>query len=354
MIVNARFLTQPVTGVQRYAIEISKQLKQLCRDIRFVAPRNIIHKELAEELEVECFGPMTGHLWEQVHLLRYMRRKNNNNLLLNLANTAPIGYSNQIVTIHDVCFLRHPEWFSRRFNSAYRFLVPRIARKCQHVITDSDFSKREIIETINIDPAKIQVVSNAVSPMFHASDNSDYAHRFKPYVLAVSSLAPSKNLRRMVQAFLGLNRQDLRLVLVGATNRHYSDTKLSRVLGKDNRVVLVGYVNDRQLVSLYRNAEFFVYPSLYEGFGLPPLEAMQCGCPVIVSKAASLKEVCGDAAYYVNPLDTNDIRTAINKFLVHADLREHFRNAGFNRARHFNWKNSAQKLLSIVETVNGR
>jgi len=153
IVVNSRFLTQKITGVQRHAIELSLQLKQLRPDIKFVAPKNIIHTDIASLLKVETVGTRTGHLWEQISLPRYLKKHNKEKtLLLCLANTAPLYYKNKIVTIHDVSFLANPQWFDKKFYYFYRFLIPRIARNAQTVITVSEFSKKEIIGKMKISP----------------------------------------------------------------------------------------------------------------------------------------------------------------------------------------------------------
>src|SRR3972149_8611226 len=145
IIVNSRFLTQKITGVQRNAIEISRELRKLYPDITFISPQNIYHRNIASELNVILFGRLRGHLWEQIDLHRYLN-KNNKPLLLNMANTAPISYKNQIVTICDLSFLRHPEWFSKTFYFYYRFLIPKIVKNSLKIVTISKFSKNEIMD----------------------------------------------------------------------------------------------------------------------------------------------------------------------------------------------------------------
>ena len=142
--VNSRFLTQNITGVQRFAIEISKQLKKLLNSkIQFVAPKNIIHKDLAEELDVKVIGYNTGHLWEQIDLPLYLSSIGKP-LLLNLSNTAPLFYKNKIVTIHDVAFKRFPQTYSFKFRMFYNLLIPIILKNSKHILTVSEFSKNEI------------------------------------------------------------------------------------------------------------------------------------------------------------------------------------------------------------------
>lgn len=349
MFVNARFLTQRVTGVQRYAIEISRKLRKLNPDIRFLAPHNILHKDLAGEFQVEIVGRRTGYYWEQVELPAYLKKHHPDAVLVNLANVAPIRYRNKIVTIHDVAPIKHPQWYSKRFAYTYRLLLPLIARSSTRIISDSNFSKLEISRLFKVSEDSINVVPCATSPEFGLGDVAGDKITEEPFILSVASLDPRKNFDRLIEAFLKLDLSDIRLVIVGSENRVFSSKKLKSLIRSAPNIVFTGSVDDTQLRSLYHRARLFVYPSLYEGFGLPPLEAMTCGCPCVVSNAASLPEVCGDAGLYCDPYDIEDIGDKINQVLSNADLRSELVRRGLQRAREFNWDKSARKLLDIIE-----
>ncbi len=344
--INSRFLTQRITGTQRYAVEISKQLSRLLKDKAFFAPKNIFYVELARELKVERIGRFSGYLWEQLELPIYLR-KYRNPLLINLVNTAPLFYRKQIVTIHDLSFLKYPQWFSRRFYYFYNFLIPRVTRSAQKVITVSNFSKNEISNVLNIPKKNIEVVYNAVSEKFRYDPFS----KKKNYILAVSSLDPRKNFINLILAFKKLSLREYKLIIVGTKNKIFSDSKIRRLIEQTPNIEFTGYVPDEKLVKLYQQAELFIYPSLYEGFGLPPLEAMACGTPVVVSNVASLPEVCGDAAYYVNPYDVNDIAQGIEIVLRDEILRKELIQKGLKRVKFFSWEKSAKKLVEIIEEV---
>ncbi len=161
LIVNARFLTQPLTGVQRFAIELCLCLKKILPGMKFVAPRNILHQKIAEELEVEPFGKFTSHLWEQIELPVFLKQQHSP-LLLNLCNTAPLFYKRNIVCIHDIAFQVNPGWFSPTFVKLYKFLIPRIARRSLQVLTVSNFSKAEIISYTGIPENKVKVIYNGI------------------------------------------------------------------------------------------------------------------------------------------------------------------------------------------------
>lgn len=349
--INARFLTQKVTGVQRYATEMSMQLKKLYPKIKFVAPKNVIHKKLASGLEAEIYGNLTGHLWEQTELLRYLKSQGNP-LLLNLANTAPISYKNQIVTICDLSFLRHPEWFSRKFYYYYRFLIPQITKNSLKIVTISKFSKNEIMNLLNISEHKIKVIYCGVDEKFinHTIANAAVSNKYKNYILAVSSLDPRKNFKNLISAFKKLALPDTQFVIVGSENRVFANNELKKFINTRN-IVFTGYVSDKELIALYKNAKLFVFPSLYEGFGLPPLEAMACGCPVVVSNVASLPEVCGDAAYYVDPYNVESIAEGMQKVLTDDTLRQSLIQKGIERAKLFSWEKSAKEHIKVFKEV---
>jgi len=352
IVVNSRFLTQKITGVQRYAIEVSRQLKRLRPDIKFVSPENIIHTDIAVELEVETVGRMTGHLWEQINLPRYLAKNYKKRpLLLCLANSAPLFYKYKVVAIHDVAFLANPRWFSKRFYYLYRFLIPRVARKAQKVITVSEFSKNEIAEKAKVDRNRIDIVPNAASSKFHKADKIHLENRYGKYILAVSSLAPSKNIERIIKSYQKLRSDNIKLIITGAGGRNYPDYRLNELINGDPSVILAGHLEDAELIGLYRNALLFVYPSLYEGFGLPPLEAMACGCPAVVSKTASLPEVCGDAAFYVDPYDTDDIARGMEALINDKALRQRLIQKGKEQARRYDWGLSARKMLDILDNI---
>ena len=349
-VINARFLTQKISGVQRVAVEISRRLKKLRPDIILVAPRNIIHTDLAEQLDVRIHGHLTGHAWEQLELPGFVKR-NKADLLINLANMAPLAGNPKIVTIHDLAFWRHPEWFSRKFAVFYRLMIPRIARSAAKVITDSEFSKSEILDLIDIDKSAVQVIHCAVDERFSpAADKGESNERGK-YILAVSSLDPRKNFKTVIEAFNRLDRPNIKLVIVGASHQVFASAVDFDSLLDDDRIEFTGYISDDELVDLYRKAELFVYPSLYEGFGLPPLEAMACGCPCVISDSGSLPEVGGDATLYCDPNNVADLADKIAIVLEDSDLRATLRQKGLAQATRFSWDRAAEEYLRIIEGI---
>lgn len=342
--INARFLTQPVTGVQRFAIELSLQLKRMLPQVRFVAPGNVLHQDMAKALEVESYGKLKGHLWEQVELPLFLRA-HGTPLLLNLCNTAPLFYSNKMVCIHDLAFIHQPAWFSKPFATFYRILIPKVAQGAKKVLTVSEFSKEAIVKHLHLPKEKVAVLHNAVSERFRkAATSNPYGN----YMLAVGSLDPRKNLKTLIQAYSLASLPDLKLIIVGASSKIFRDEELRLLVEENKNIILTGYLSDEELVRAYCHARLFVYPSLYEGFGIPPLEAMSCGCATVVSNTTSLPEVCGDASYYINPDSAEDIARAIG-FLAKDEVhRQALVEKGYERSRHFTWEGAARKLADII------
>lgn len=349
IVVNARFLTQNITGVQRFAIEISLHLKDLLKEeVVFIAPKNIVQREFAQKLGVKTIGRHKGHLWEQLDLPRFLKIKGNP-LLLCLCNTAPLYYKNKIVTIHDVAFYVFPKMFSKSFLAVYRFMIPRILKSAKHVITVSEFSKKEIIKYCRIDTDKISVVYNAVSGDFkYIGDNNLASHR---YFLAVSSLNYRKNFPAVLEAFKKFEESNDsgELYIIGdMTNSSFSALDIDKYKS-DYRIKFLGRVSDNDLIRYYSNAVAFIYPSLYEGFGIPPLEAQQCHCPVISSNATSLPEVLGQSVLFNAPADTDGFATNMQRVFNDAGLRKQLIEKGLTNIKRFSWHESAERITSLLK-----
>lgn len=345
LVVNARFLTQNMTGVQRYAVEICLELKRMMGDdIEFVAPNNIEQKEYAQKLSVKIIGNRKGHFWEQIDLPCYLKR-NGNPLLLCLCNTAPLFYKNKIVTVHDVAFEAYPQTFNKVFLYTYRFLIPRIIRTALKVITVSQFSKDEINKYYGIDKQKIEVVFSAVADKFHIEEDEELKKH--KYFLAVSSLNYRKNFLSVLQAFDIFEKKcsDVSLYIIGdLDNSNFKNVDTSRY-HNDHRIKFLGRVSDDNLVKYYSNAMAFVFPSIYEGFGLPPLEAQSCGCPVLVSDIPPHHEVVEDSGFFCNPYKPEKLAKAM---LEIGHYSEELKRKGFENIKRFSFKKSAQQIYNII------
>ncbi len=349
--VNARFLTQEITGVQRFGIEISLRLKEMFGDeVMFLTPPNIVQTAYAQRLNAKVIGVHKGHVWEQWDLPHYLR-KQKSPLLLCLCNTAPLFYKNKIVTVHDVAFMAYPQTFNKSFLYVYRFMIPRIMVSAKKIITVSEFSKNEIIKYYNIDAGKITVVHNAVTNDFRKI--RDNTLQKEKYVLAVSSLNYRKNFITVLQAFDILSRQnqDILLYIIGDLhNSNFSNIKID--LYKDNpKIKFLGRVTDSELIRYYSNAFAFVYPSFYEGFGIPPLEAQSCGCPVICATASCLPEIFGNSVTYCNPNDPASLAEAIINLCNDEQLRLDLIERGLRNVAKYSWGKSADKIFKVINSI---
>jgi len=356
--INGRFLTQKITGVQRFGYEVLKSLDHLLSEkkikhtfIILMPNFNKQGKYNFKNLKLVEVGKLQGHLWEQLELPSYAK----GGLLINFCNTGPIFKRNQIVTIHDAAVYGFPSAFSFQFRTWYRFLLFWLGKNAKRILTVSEFSKRELMKYFSINPEKIRVVTEGKEQILTIQSNEEIIRKHNlekgKYVLAVSSLNPNKNFRSIIQAiaFLEDKNKNFDFVIAGGTNPQVfkgSDLKI-----ESSNVKYVGYVSDEELKALYENAGCFVYPSFYEGFGLPPLEAMACGCPVIVSKRASLPEVCGDSALYCDPEDSEDIANKIASVLENKELRKELSEKGHQRSMIFTWERCAQQILEVVDEM---
>lgn len=349
MVVNARFLTRRITGLERYAIEISRQLKQIRPSLTFVASRDVIHQPIAKELEVELYGRLTGHLWEQIELPLFLRRKRYPTLL-SLMNTGPIRYRNQVVVIHDLAFLRNPAWFSWCAAAWFKFLVPSVVRVSPIIVTQSAFTKNELVELLDVSEEKIHVVYPGVSEGFRKRANVRQKNPSGAIVLAVSTLEPRKNLERLIDAFRLLERKDATLIIVGGDNPLvFGKSRWKDGHHPDPAVQFMGYVTDAELADLYQKADVFVSVSLYEGFGFPPLEAFANGCRILVSDIPSHREIFGESAAYVNPLDTAGIAQKLNSLLETRDVASGTEIEAI--LSKFSWRRAAEDLLRIADVA---
>ena len=355
VVVNARFLTQKITGVQRFAIELSKALKEKRPDITFVAPNNIIHTELADLLDVQIIGKTTnGVIWEQMVLPRYLAKKGKP-LLINLGNVAPLFYNNNVVAIYDLAFYLHPEWFSKKAALFYNFLIPLIIKNARYILTSSLYSKNDICKYFNIKEEIVAVLYPTISKIFldERLEKKNRANSYGDYILAVSSLDPRKNFKNLIKAFKSCKLPATNLVIVGNAHKLFAaDEELSALSKNDPTIIFTGYVDDKELVSLYTKAKVFAYPSLFEGFGIPPLEAMACGCLTVVSNVTSLPEACGEASIYVDPFNVDNIKEGLLKSLNDGAERQRLIELGYERVKIYENDESINKLMTIIDSIN--
>lgn len=348
IVVNARFLTHKITGVERFAIELSLQLKLLLKDeIIFVAPKNIILSTEAEKLNVQTIGKRTGHLWEQMDLPKYLRTIGKP-MLVNLCSTAPVLYKNKLTVLHDITYIRYPKTFSFAFRTFYKIIIPLVLRTSKKICTVSEFSKNEISDYYKIPRDKISVVYNAVDSKFKPTKDESLAQ--EKYLLAVSSVKENKNFLFTLKVFeeIQKNDSDIQLFVVGDLNsKSFASIDLSNYLSNP-RIRILGRVDDERLIKLYSNAICFLFPSLYEGFGIPVLEAQACGCPVIAASTSSLPEVLKESAFLIPVDEVNPWIPKIQFLRDDFNLRRDIILAGLKNSSLYSWNQSAQILISVI------
>lgn len=346
--INGRFLTQRITGVQRYAREMTLALDQLLQErpldyneYTILAPKNIIDELPCKCIQFKVCGHLYGHLWEQIELPYYAK----DGYLLNFCNCAPLIKKRQAVTIHDAAIAVFPAAYSWKFRSWYRIMYTILGKRLNTIFTVSKFSRHELHKYFGIPEEKIHITYNGTEHLMKIKPDDRILQKIpKDYILAVSSQNPTKNFKLILRAAEQL--PNIHFVIAGGSNTKIFKTNEEKFLAN---VKYVGYVTDRELVSLYRHARAFVYPSLYEGFGIPPLEAMVNKCPVIVSDQASLPEICGDAGIYISLFDINDIVNKIRYSLDNKIYLNHMIERGTKHAKSFLWKEEAKKIFQLCE-----
>lgn len=353
VILNARFLTQPVSGVQRFAENIAAELLTMRDDVVLAAPMGAKPRTDGplSRAPVEHVGRFRGHLWEQVDLPLYLRSMGNP-LLLGLTNTNPVSYENKISTHHDITYVRFPESYATSFRALYSVVAPRMLRTSKTVLTVSEHSRVDIADHYGLDPNSISVVHNApIEPPTEAwsvCGNEPIVRG--EYFLTVGSRNLHKNIDRLIEAFLSYRARSgsvTRLVVVGGSTAAFATGKSLSISSEG--VVFLGRISDEDLHNVYANAKAFIFPSLYEGFGIPPLEAQAHGIPVVSSEVASLPEVLAESALYFRPRDKESIIHALNRIDRDDSLREELVRRGRKNVRRFSWAKSAQQVVTILD-----
>jgi glycosyltransferase involved in cell wall biosynthesis len=351
--INGRFLTQPITGVQRYGLELIHHFDEFLETNNFdpkielicLVPHQGLPKSSWKNVEVRSVGNVAGNLWEQYELPRYLKGQ----LLFSPANIGPWHYPNQVVTLHDASVFAIPQAYSFAFRVKYKFIFNQLAKRAALLLTDSEFSRQELAHYLEIAPQRFLIVPLGSDHLDEVQSDQNILKKnilkTGSYLLLVASHSPHKNYHAAVQAVRTIDRT-IKLVSVGGSYRRVF--KKTNLMDASSHMLNLGYVSDQELKALYENALGFIAPSLYEGFGLPVLEAMRLGCPVISSHAASLPEVAGDAALYFDPHKISSITKAVEILLSSPDLRENLRQKGYRQAEKFTWAASAKAILGIL------
>jgi glycosyltransferase involved in cell wall biosynthesis len=328
IVVNGRFLARRVTGVERYGRELLRYFGDHIR------------------LESTHWQGLGGHAWEQFILPVKLK---GGSILWSPANTGPLLVRNQALTIHDLSPLEHPEWFRTGFAAWYRLFLPWLARRVQKVFTPSEYVKQKVTGRFGI--KNVTVTPNAVDPsIFHPGARQTRFDLPRCYLLFVGTLEPRKNLSGLLCAWNQIKDEfeETWLIIAGAGGTVFKQIHLSQDV---ERVCFLGYVDDETLAGLYANAALFVLPSQAEGFGLPALEAMASGTPVVVSDGGALPEVVGEAGLTFCLAEPHGLTNVLRLGLGDTKLRAQLSEKGFERAKHFSWQGTAERVWESLREL---
>ena len=349
---NGRFLTRPLSGVQRTAYEIVKSIDKLIdenkidgSDISFIL---IYSGEIINPIELKHIsllkkGRFSGNLWEQFELPLYTF----GSLLVSMCSISTLFKTKQLLVVHDASFFVNKQFFSTGFRTWYKFAIPFIAKICRQIITVSEFSKNELAKHGGINKDKITVIYNAADHILRfdrpSEEFEDKINNLKPYCLAVSSLGANKNFSGLSKAIGQIDFLKLNMLIAGG------EMRTLKYAPPDSEVNYLGYVSNEELRYLYENASLFIFPSFYEGFGIPPLEAMIVQCPVIASNTSSIPEVLGDACDYFNPGDATDMANRISSLTQDNVKLTQLQKQGYDRALQYSWEKSGMQYYNLIQ-----
>lgn len=360
---NGKFAAQPLTGVQRVGHEL---VQALDRRLAAGAVAGAAHRWVllcppgARSMNLQAIVPRTVsdralplHLWEQL-VLPFAAQAG---LLVNLAGTGPWFAGRQVVLQHDAAVFDHPEAYTPAFVAWYRRLFARQVRCAQACLVVSAFSRARLAQALGQPPQRWNVSPLGADHLERVSPDARALERLQvapgQYLLAVGSANPTKNLDALIAAYATLPLPRPPLLLVGGRNDRVFAEESVPARAAIPGLQRIGRVDDAALRALYEGALALVFPSVYEGFGLPPLEAMALGCPVLTTRCASLPEVCGEAAFYAESPDAAGLSVALRRLLEDADLRERLRHAGRAHSRRFTWDHAVQPLCAAIDAAGG-
>lgn len=362
----SRVTVQQRTGTEGYSYHLINNLLALDSDHRF-------RLYFRDQPDTDLFPPSGNveyavidrrRIWTHLGLGPEVR-KNPNDVLFVPSHVVPwpgIGSTPAVVTIHDLGYLHYPDKHPLTDRIYLDWSTRHSARAARRVIAVSQATAHDLVALNNVNGGKIKVVHSGVAPSMHPAGKSarqQVCERLGivgPYILHVGSVQPRKNLLRLVEAFERVKDLIPGLQLVLSGRESWGTQRLMERITErslQERVLLTGYISDEDLVPLYSGAAIYAFPSLYEGFGFPALEAMACGTPVVCSNVSSLPELVGDAALTFPPTDVVSIATALKRLLLDEELRANMVQRGLERSQSFTWRSAASKTLAVLEEASG-
>jgi glycosyltransferase involved in cell wall biosynthesis len=345
---NARFLTQPQTGVQRYSLELLNALDDILEPglaVAFCPPGYKINVDW-KNIQMRPSGWFRGNLWEQIDLPRLSR----GTLLFSPANIGPFFQKHQVVTIHDASVFAHPDAYTWSFRLKYTNAYRRLAEVADHFITNSEFSKGELQHWLKLAPERISVTYEGREHFEKVIADTSVMERLalgkRQFFIVVGSSSLHKNLKVVLAADKLMDQSKFEIVFIGGS---FSSVFQSSQVELLPNVKKVGYLSDQELKALYTEAAGLIFPSSYEGFGLPLVEAMTCSCPVICSDIPSSREVCGEAALFFDADQPTDLADKLSMILNNSALAAGLKESGLLRCKNFTWIKTARETKQILE-----
>ena len=367
-----------VTGIGRYLLNFLKFATTFKKDYQFILYGNQFTRldYKSPNLTLKIILERITITWDQVLLPAHLKNDKVDVFLSPYIKAPFFSPCPYITTIHDLLFLSTPDytgWKYKLYNETFKIFGRVISKRAKAIITDSEYSKKDIIKIFGVDEEKIHAIPLGISSEYKPIKDVSSIERVKNiynirgrYILYVGNFKPHKNIKRLIEAFAEATLHllpplqkggeggfpDFKLVLGGKRDKFVPLLeKLAESLAMRDKVIFTDFIKDEDLPYLYSGAEVFIYPSLYEGFGLPVLEAMACGTPVICSNTTSLPEVVGDSGILINPEDVKNISSAIITLLKADKLREDLRKKGLERAKEFTVEKYSLKILSLIESI---
>lgn len=374
VIINATTLLSKPTGIGKYSFEISKRLLNSEKELDFTFYYGYFSKDLylphaqssgrlAKDITRILGGNYVFKKIAQISklmILKFLSQEFDLYWEPAITPIQNIKSKHLIATVHDFSFHLHPEWHQKENRQYIEKYFWKNIRSADRIITGSYYTKKEIIEFLGFEPDKVHVIYHGVDHNnFRVHDRNivhDFAYSYKlpkKFILFVGSIEPRKNLKNALLAYKSLPqnyKKEFKFLLAGFSGWNNAEV-MNLIEQEKENIVYLGYLSNLELAYLYNLADVFIYPSLYEGFGLPPLEAMACGTPVIVSNLASIPEVCGESVYYVDAYDVASIAEGIYKIATDEAMRNDMVKKGLERVKLFNWDKSAIEHLAVFHEV---